>query len=465
MAFRIDKAAVRGELCNEERGVVTGRIWLAGRKDPLRLRLRGDCLRDLAGCTVRFTNPRPAPDPTLDVLVQEQNGVTGEITASRKVRQPVVSEQDLLDLVEKEQPIPYRVANCLYLEWYSEENGRVVIETADFKVGVSTPAWTMSAEENDQQLAASEAHFHRFLNAITGDLPDSAETIEQENSGADADDDDADSDGIEDGLLESALSALNGSESAPDDDEDDDGDDDDLESAGMTQLNEFEWEQELRDADRRAEAYQEALEKYHDHPQREMMIAAALGWDDEPEEDDDDEEDETSSAPGRDPQFEDPISSFDPSEPGGAWPDDADPDGESYDEEFFGASRHPLSHRAQEFAHALQREAEEHGLVGDTLDVRDNNQVLSLIFHVFTVRRKLAGALDRWAHGIDPEPGFIIAMLKRAQVPLNEALHAFDCVDTASLNAETRQWLRSRKRDLFDLRREIVDLMHQLRTS
>jgi hypothetical protein len=56
-------------------------------------------------------------------------------------------------------------------------------------------------------------------------------------------------------------------------------------------------------------------------------------------------------------------------------------------------------------------------------------------------------------------------MLKRAQVPLNEALHAFDCIDAASLNAETRQWLQSRKRDLFDLRRDIIDLMHQLRTS
>ena len=69
------------------------------------------------------------------------------------------------------------------------------------------------------------------------------------------------------------------------------------------------------------------------------------------------------------------------------------------------------------------------------------------------------------AQGLDPEPGFIIAMLKRAQVPLNEALHAFDCIDASSLTEETRLWLQTRKRDLFELRREIIDLMHELRAD
>ena len=48
-----------------------------------------------------------------------------------------------------------------------------------------------------------------------------------------------------------------------------DGTEGELEFLDDIPLNEFEWEQELRDADRRAEAYQEAFEKYRDHPERE----------------------------------------------------------------------------------------------------------------------------------------------------------------------------------------------------
>ena len=123
MAFRIEKAVVRGELCNEDRGVVTGRIWLAGRKEPLRLNLHGNCLRDLAGSTVRFINPRPAADPSLSVLAPE----------------------------------------------YSAENGRVVIESADWTVGVTLPTWHMTADEEAEQMAASQQHFQRFIHTITGE--------------------------------------------------------------------------------------------------------------------------------------------------------------------------------------------------------------------------------------------------------------------------------------------------------
>lgn len=460
MAFRIDKAAVRGELSNEERGVVTGRIWLAGRKEPLVLRLRGDCLRDLAGCRVRFTNPRPSPDPSLAVLVPEQNGVAGELTASRKVRQPSVSDQEVLELLEKDQPVPCRIANCLYLEWYSEENGRVVIESADYTVGVSVPAWTMTAEENAEQLDVSQKHFQRFIHAITGDGEDEDEDEDEDEEEDDAlgtgdGEEERDEAGLEAELRESAMAGLDPEDLAagrgPEVDEDG------FELTEGEPLDEFEWEQELRDADRRAEAYQEAFEKYRDHPEREKMIAAALGWDDEP-----DDEETGAATPLAGPLIDDALAALAPNDETPVWP--GGDDGERGDEDPFD-SHHPLSQRAMDFALALQREAEERGLMGDTPESRDHSPVLSLILHIITLGGKLAGALDGWAQGLDPEPGFIIAMLKRAQVPLNEALHAFDCIDASSLNAETRQWLHTRKRDLFELRREIIDLMHQLRTS
>ena len=48
-------------------------------------------------------------------------------------------------------------------------------------------------------------------------------------------------------------------------------------------LDEFEWECELREADRKAAAYQEALEKYKDTPDRDKRVAEAMGWDDSDE--------------------------------------------------------------------------------------------------------------------------------------------------------------------------------------
>lgn len=427
MAFRIDKAVVRGEISNEERGIVAGEIWLAGRPEPLRLRLRGNCLRDLAGCRLEFSRPDAEADPSLSVLETEQHGAVGEMTGSRKSRR--TSTADLLELMEGRSAAPSTVVNSLYLEWYSEANGRVVIDSTDFKLRISLPAWTMTPEEEEEQLEASQECFHRFIDSITGGLPHT-------------------SGGMSPLFLASAEADL-----LPDEMEFEPGQDDEPESflpfpdddtsEGLPLLDEFEWEQELRDADRRAEAYQEAFEKYREHPDRERLIAEALGWEEgiDPDFDDSDEL-----------SFADAASLPTPPRANSEWEEELDLE-----------AHHPLSQKAMDFALALQREAEEHGLMSEPQDARDS-PILLLILHIISLGGKLAGALDGWAQGLDPEPGFIIAMLKRAQVPLNEALHAFDCIDTSSLSEETHLWLQRRKRDLFELRREIIDVMQQLRS-
>ncbi|MGI8604692.1 MAG: hypothetical protein ACR2OZ_17105 [Verrucomicrobiales bacterium] len=408
MAFRIDKALVRGEISNEERGFVTGRVWLAGRKEPLLLNLQGNCLRDLAGSRLTFHNPQAEVEPHLETLAAEQTGLVGDMAASRKVKVPTVTDAELYDLVERHETVPFRLANCLYLEWYSEENGRVLIETVRCQLEVSSPAWTMTEEEEQRQMLASQHHFHQFIDSITGDTA----VTEGEPTSPEK----------EDGMASR--------------DEPGDGD----RTAIDLELNEFEWEQELREADRRAAAYQEAFEKYKDHPERERMIAEALHW----------EEIENNEATR--------VFGLDEGE-ANSWNE------ESEEEDPVDMSHHhPLSQRAMDFALTLQREAEERGLMAESGELRDN-AILSLILHIIALGGKLAGALDGWAQGLDPEPGFIIAMLKRAQVPLNEALHAFDCIDTKSLNEETRLWLQARKREIFELRKEILDLMQELRAG
>jgi hypothetical protein len=46
------------------------------------------------------------------------------------------------------KPFPWHWGNALYLEWFSQSNGRVVIETASYVLKiVGEPHWEMSPEE------------------------------------------------------------------------------------------------------------------------------------------------------------------------------------------------------------------------------------------------------------------------------------------------------------------------------
>ena len=89
MAWRLNKSVVKGEIDNRKPGKVTGRVWLAGRQDPIVLDLEGNPLKDLAGARVSFSNASPAPGDEVG-LNPLQKGVVGDITGSRKVRVPDV---------------------------------------------------------------------------------------------------------------------------------------------------------------------------------------------------------------------------------------------------------------------------------------------------------------------------------------------------------------------------------------
>ena len=432
MAIRLDKAIIRGEITNQTPGLVTGRIWLLGQGEPLELTLQGNALRDLAGCHLSFENPDPRPDPSTAIVATQQHGVVGDMTASRKSRIPTISHEEMLDYLEAKLPIPTRVANTLYLEWFSELNGRMVIETADCHLRISIPDWTMSAEAETLQVRASQSNFHAYLDSITGgpnaDDDEEEEEFEEEEdddfSSLDEDELDADpalahQDPTSDSLIEVNIEA-----------------EDEL------PLDEFEWEQELREADRRAEAYQEAFDRYREHPHRERLIAEAMGWEpEEVEEFRDDWQDVTESLQAQDPD--------EMLENAGMF---------SEDEE---GAHHPLSRRAMDFALRLQRDAKARGLFEG--DIARDHPVLSVIVSIIALGGKLAAALDGTMHGYDPEPGFVIAMLKRAQVPLNEALHALSSIQLTGLPRDTRQWLIAARSELFDLRKDILDLMSDLR--
>ena len=171
MAWRIEEPLIRGEIDNTTRGRVTGRLWFLGRDEPVVLNLNGNAWRDVAGHVLRFTNPAPvlvAKGHGLDGLAGEQRGAVGDITASRKVKVPDCSMDEVMACIEAKRPFPWHWGNSVYLEWYSEQNGRVVIESADYELELlGEPAWVMSEAEEAEQQAANGRAGLEFLTRLT----------------------------------------------------------------------------------------------------------------------------------------------------------------------------------------------------------------------------------------------------------------------------------------------------------
>ena len=216
MAWRIHEHLLRGEIDNRTRGRVTGRIWLAGGAEPLVLELAGDCHPDLAGCTLTFENPAPIPLTTRPPAAV-QRGTAGDITAARKVRVFDIPVREAYLLLKAGGTPPEHLANCLYLEWFSELSGRVVIESADYRLQVSAPVWRFTAEELAERARRAEEGGSAFATAVDAD-------------------------------------------------------------GNVEVWDEFRCEQLLRESDMTGEKYRRLLEQYADDPDRERIIAREMGW-------------------------------------------------------------------------------------------------------------------------------------------------------------------------------------------
>lgn len=172
MAWRIHDCVVRGEIDNRIKGIVSGRIWLAGIQDPIRLKLTGNACRDLAGCYLQFSNRRKlVPASTGERLNESQTGRIGDLTASRKVRVFDESVEEALRMLRNGGKPKEHMANCLYLEWFSEQNGRVVLESTDFELDISDPLWRLSEEEEakrSQEVSEGFDGFHHKIKKALG---------------------------------------------------------------------------------------------------------------------------------------------------------------------------------------------------------------------------------------------------------------------------------------------------------
>jgi hypothetical protein len=227
MAFRIHDSVLRGEIDNRVKGTVRGKVWLEGRAEPLVLELKGNAHPDLAGCLLTFTNPGAhIGHPHLEALTALQRGAAGDITAARKVRVFDIPFEEAYAMLNRKEKPPEHLANSLYVEWFSETNGRVVIESADYELTISAPQWQLRPEENEQRAREVAGAMDDFMARLTG-------AIEQHRR---------------------------------------------RRKDPEEPWNEHDYERFLRESDARTAKYMELLDKYGDSDEAEARIAKEMGW-------------------------------------------------------------------------------------------------------------------------------------------------------------------------------------------
>lgn len=396
MAWMIEDAVAHGEIDNTVEGRTTGRIWLAGRDEPLILSLDGDCWRDLAGTRLRFENPSPKPGPDSEALDTDQKGLVGDMTASRKNKVLTVSEEQAHEFHQNRLEIPCEWRNTLYLEWFSEINGRVVIESTDYRLSITGYEWQMDSDAESAQKLANLNAMRDFMALVIG---------RRDPAGPEQD-------------------------SAAD-------------------LDEFAWEERLKESDRLTEAYQEVLDKYMEDVDGDQKEAFVMGWD----------------------GLLDALAEHDEATAAGNlrgdWGDD-NPGYQThpfdYDEEA-DEDVHFQNEPAPDAAHPLQAQAQE--LTVRAMDVikreaGPGTPSYQLIHNLLQVSGKLAGVLCG-SSSYEPETGFVLAILKRCLNWLNEAIGACDALMEMEEDPAQHAALQHILSSAFDIRGSIVAMRRELK--
>lgn len=122
MAWRPNEQFTEGELDNRVPGKVTGWMKFAGMNKEIAFNLEGNFHRDIRGAKIRLTGNGKSADAEESKKYMEgfcilQTGVVGDITAG-------LAPQDYGD--------------SPYIEWYSDDNGRCVLELESDQVEILT---------------------------------------------------------------------------------------------------------------------------------------------------------------------------------------------------------------------------------------------------------------------------------------------------------------------------------------
>lgn len=143
MLAQIAPLITRGIVDNTSPGYIELKLWGIDGGEPIEFLITGNCLPDIAGCRVSFTNnfPLPAPEkehPVLRGLREETRAVlAGDMTLSRRV---------------PEQDNRRALSNALSIEFFLLPETRVLLELSNFSFDISLPQWEMSWSEANAQM-------------------------------------------------------------------------------------------------------------------------------------------------------------------------------------------------------------------------------------------------------------------------------------------------------------------------
>ena len=408
MAWRIEELVVKGEIDNRERGRVTGRIWLVGRDEPMVLELKGNAWRDLAGHLLKFTNPNPQAGD-LKGLCAYQEGMAGDITASRKVKVPECTMEELMEFYAAKQEFPWHWGNSLYLEWFGSANGRVLIESASYQLELdSEPTWTMTeAEEEEQRAANADAmmDFMGRMGMIAGDVEVLEDDEEDEDAPRSLAEAEADEEDARMALLMDRVQARI-----------------EREGKGEIRFDEIYQEERARLMRERGEVEHEPTPAEQEERRRwiEEVNAAAM----------------------------EAL---------------ADQDAEVWKEEDDFEGQHPLVGECVDLSVRLHRDV--HGGTWLPEDAHREHPLIEIVDALMCAGAKLAGALcmtdpDEWP----PDPliaGNVLVRLKKARGYLRDAMRALDSAEEESL--ATPKWRHHTRMSIIVVLAETQDLIREAR--
>ena len=153
MAWRPHEQFIEGVLDNTVPGRVTGWMQFAGMGERVLVDLEGNFHRDIRGATVRLRGSGESADAAeakkyLEGFVASQKGKVGDMTAGG-------------------EPVDY--VDYPYFEWYSDDNGRVVIELASDQVEILTPP-IPTCESDPISRKQQAENMARFLSGVAAEV-------------------------------------------------------------------------------------------------------------------------------------------------------------------------------------------------------------------------------------------------------------------------------------------------------
>ncbi len=175
MAWRLEHLVRAGELDNAQFGWTIGWLELDGFRDRLQLKLAGNCHPDLAGWKFRIQRVMPPlpkdfdgeEPPNYADLCPDQTGHVGDITADQMIKHFDIPDDELARQLQAGQTPAFTWRKCLYLEWFSNRNGRVAIQSTRLEVErIGDRAFELSEEQWSEQQRQNQDEMNYFMTQL-----------------------------------------------------------------------------------------------------------------------------------------------------------------------------------------------------------------------------------------------------------------------------------------------------------